>query len=155
MLLMCDFLCFSLFFLMIRRPPRSTRTDTLFPYTTLFRSVHRTDRGVVVRVADRVHGLGHDLTQLAVGLVLALALLVLDHAALFIEGLLVDRAEQVAHAVGLHPQRHVQRSGGHVLEVVGAVAVGGAVHVGGTGLLERLEVIARMVLGRKSTRLNS
>src|SRR3546814_2689920 len=27
------------FFLMIRRPPRSTRTDTLFPYTTLFRSV--------------------------------------------------------------------------------------------------------------------
>src|SRR3546814_1847041 len=30
---------FSLvFFLMIRRPPRSTRTDTLFPYTTLFRS---------------------------------------------------------------------------------------------------------------------
>src|SRR3546814_15416444 len=27
-----------LFFLMVRRPPRSTRTDTLFPYTTLFRS---------------------------------------------------------------------------------------------------------------------
>src|SRR3546814_16043183 len=37
------FLCFNcscwFFFLMIRRPPRSTRTDTLFPYTTLFRSV--------------------------------------------------------------------------------------------------------------------
>src|SRR3546814_12529903 len=34
-------LCFCLFFfcLMIRRPPRSTRTDTLFPYTTLFRSL--------------------------------------------------------------------------------------------------------------------
>src|SRR3546814_9153169 len=31
-------MCF--FFLMIRRPPRSTRTDTLFPYTTLFRSAH-------------------------------------------------------------------------------------------------------------------
>src|SRR3546814_20771117 len=33
---------------MIRRPPRSTRTDTLFPYTTLFRSGHRLlagDRG--------------------------------------------------------------------------------------------------------------
>src|SRR3546814_1781716 len=28
-----------IFFLMIRRPPRSTRTDTRFPYTTLFRSV--------------------------------------------------------------------------------------------------------------------
>src|SRR3546814_12848313 len=31
-------LCLLFFFLMIRRPPRSTRTDTLFPYTTLFRS---------------------------------------------------------------------------------------------------------------------
>src|SRR3546814_985908 len=38
-------LCVS--FLMIRRPPISTRTDTLFPYTTLFRSarVHREQRG--------------------------------------------------------------------------------------------------------------
>src|SRR3546814_5513896 len=34
-------MCLCLFFfLMIRRPPRSTRTDTLFPYTTLFRSKH-------------------------------------------------------------------------------------------------------------------
>src|SRR3546814_5280195 len=31
-------LVYELFFLMIRRPPISTRTDTLFPYTTLFRS---------------------------------------------------------------------------------------------------------------------
>src|SRR3546814_9601419 len=30
---------------MIRRPPRSTRTDTLFPYTTLFRSVPARSRG--------------------------------------------------------------------------------------------------------------
>src|SRR3546814_20732553 len=29
----------SFIFLMIRRPPRSTRTDTLFPYTTLFRAI--------------------------------------------------------------------------------------------------------------------
>src|SRR3546814_3184442 len=33
---------------MIRRPPRSTRTDTLFPYTTLFRSI----RGVLVNIAS-------------------------------------------------------------------------------------------------------
>src|SRR3546814_15420124 len=32
----------EVFFLMIRRPPRSTRTDTLFPYTTLFRSDDQT-----------------------------------------------------------------------------------------------------------------
>src|SRR3546814_13890551 len=45
------------FFLMIRRPPRSTRTDTLFPYTTLFRSTadgggHGTPAGAL-RVCDR------------------------------------------------------------------------------------------------------
>src|SRR3546814_3417071 len=34
---------------MIRRPPRSTRTDTLFPYTTLFRSPHRTRPRMVLR----------------------------------------------------------------------------------------------------------
>src|SRR3546814_5673663 len=32
---------------MIRRPPRSTRTDTLFPYTTLFRSVRRSSTAVI------------------------------------------------------------------------------------------------------------
>src|SRR3546814_9530018 len=37
-----QFYC-CLFCLMIRRPPRSTRTDTLFPYTTLFRSISRLD----------------------------------------------------------------------------------------------------------------
>ena len=59
---------------------------------------------------------------------------------------LVDRAEQVAHAVGLHPQRHVERGGRHVLEVVGAVEIGGAVHVGGADLLEGLEVLVLVVL---------
>src|SRR3546814_20921632 len=39
-------LCYSIFFLMIRRPPRSTLTDTLFPYTTLFRSARHQDRFV-------------------------------------------------------------------------------------------------------------
>src|SRR3546814_15723651 len=34
----------TFFFFMIRRPPRSTRTDTLFPYTTLFRSPVLTSR---------------------------------------------------------------------------------------------------------------
>src|SRR3546814_11624486 len=42
---------------MIRRPPRSTRTDTLFPYTTLFRSA---DRGLgeveQIRRARQIHG---------------------------------------------------------------------------------------------------
>src|SRR3546814_7462653 len=38
---------FFFFFLMIRRPPRSTRTDTLFPYTTLFRSHERGPRRIL------------------------------------------------------------------------------------------------------------
>src|SRR3546814_9795246 len=36
------------FFLMRRRPPRSTRTDTLFPYTTLFRSVDEVRPDLIV-----------------------------------------------------------------------------------------------------------
>src|SRR3546814_8137396 len=49
------------FFLMIRRPPRSTRTDTLFPYTTLFRSA-RDEQDLRLVLRDRqlrrheVHG---------------------------------------------------------------------------------------------------
>src|SRR3546814_15088822 len=39
--------CFAFFFLMIRRPPRSTRTDTLFPYTTLFRSCHDAEQSAI------------------------------------------------------------------------------------------------------------
>src|SRR3546814_11545873 len=38
--MMCFWRCVIVFFLMIRRPPRSTRTDALFPYTTLFRSTY-------------------------------------------------------------------------------------------------------------------
>src|SRR3546814_1736229 len=38
---------------MIRRPPRSTRTDTLFPYTTLFRSLDQTlDRALTMEEAE-------------------------------------------------------------------------------------------------------
>src|SRR3546814_13374131 len=40
------------FFLMIRRPPRCTRTDTLFPYTTLFGSVACAVAGAIVTAVD-------------------------------------------------------------------------------------------------------
>src|SRR3546814_16718379 len=47
--LLCVFSAHLLFFfLMIRRPPRSTRTDTLFPYTTLFRSLFYTEEALYV-----------------------------------------------------------------------------------------------------------
>src|SRR3546814_20329445 len=51
------------FFLMIRRPPRSTRTDTLFPYTTLFRSAQppaeRAHRRHVADAALLLQAQGH------------------------------------------------------------------------------------------------
>src|SRR3546814_8956851 len=62
------------FFLMIRRPPRSTRTDTLFPYTTLFRS-HRLgragwkgnpsfDAGVFAGIYDATGGIPRRINQI-------------------------------------------------------------------------------------------
>src|SRR3546814_13760656 len=68
---------------MIRRPPRSTRTDTLFPYTTLFRSLG-------------LFGVGQHGIHLGFGL-----LEVFRHAAVGIDGLLdlvLDR--EVGHLLG-------------------------------------------------------
>src|SRR3546814_11818782 len=48
-----DVIVLVFFFLMIRRPPRSTRTDTLFPYTTLFRSASR-----LICASSRRRGIG-------------------------------------------------------------------------------------------------
>src|SRR3546814_20556926 len=50
-----------MFFLMFRRPPRSTRTDTLFPYTTLFRSGERDTAARPVAFRDKAasHAVGH------------------------------------------------------------------------------------------------
>src|SRR3546814_13825160 len=56
MLLRCDACIVFFFFLMLRRPPRSTRTDTLFPYTTLFRS-WRPPAGIIHAVFPSRRGL--------------------------------------------------------------------------------------------------
>src|SRR3546814_16911832 len=48
---------------MIRRPPRSTRTDTLFPYATLFRSLDPSQMGELLRAIDAYTG--HAITRLA------------------------------------------------------------------------------------------
>src|SRR3546814_5495220 len=52
------------FFLMIRRPPRSTRTDTLFPYTTLFRSVVGDDELQHLALGDLGGGAAQDAEHL-------------------------------------------------------------------------------------------
>src|SRR3546814_16421640 len=57
--------CFFFFCLMIRRPPRSTRTDTLFPYTTRFRSEHP-GRERIGRAGDRRRHDGGHAGELAI-----------------------------------------------------------------------------------------
>src|SRR3546814_3475969 len=58
---------------MIRRPPRSTRTDTLFPYTTLFRSAVRSTGGdavgefvSIIRIIDACRAFGAQIRNLVV-----------------------------------------------------------------------------------------
>src|SRR3546814_21113752 len=53
-----------LFLLMLRRPPRSTRTDTLFPYTTLFRSPDLSLRDGRAAGADQPAGLARPAAAL-------------------------------------------------------------------------------------------
>src|SRR3546814_17790953 len=60
----CTLIFFIVFFLIILRPPRSTRTDTLFPYTTLFRS-HDAARTRIVGNVEVGLLLNHDYIRLA------------------------------------------------------------------------------------------
>src|SRR3546814_9827851 len=87
LLLACDVLLHYLFFLMIRRPTRSTRTDTLFPYTTLFRS------GLDPLTQDFLGVLAENrrLAQIG-GIIRAFTLLVSNH-----------RGETTAEVTSAHP----------------------------------------------------
>src|SRR3546814_16251039 len=99
---------------MIRRPPRSTRTDTLFPYTTLFRSVARADLG-----ADRAGMLG-PLKNAAMRLGI-------PRRAKF-EGFLSHRlGQQLGGRVVVHPERlqhpGLRQEGARALAIAGAQQV--------------------------------
>src|SRR3546814_149226 len=125
--------CVDFFFLMIRRPPRSTRTYTLFPYTTLVRSHRPTGPGVPGLGVRAVNGrrLPHELAGRAVletrhgtgGVDLVLqasggivepiatpALGILDHPQPV--GIVVDMARRALHAVA--GQRHAGQAAAFV-----------------------------------------
>src|SRR3546814_17838516 len=75
-MLTLPFVCYLylfFFFLMIRRPPRSTRTDTLFPYTPLFRFATATATAFIRSGIMRVHGLSVGEAGVLLGLSLGLA----------------------------------------------------------------------------------
>src|SRR3546814_11775099 len=87
---------------MIRRPPRSTRTDTLFPYTTLFRSLlfefTRIDEQLLAQVEPYrrlAFGLGHPPQRQQI--------IVLDPVEVVL-GLRVDHAE---HGIGITGTVHM------------------------------------------------
>src|SRR3546814_8781662 len=71
---------------MIRRPPRSTRTDTLFPYTTLFRSRHLQRLAVVALAVAHVAGDVDIRQEVHLDLQHAVALTGLAPPALDVEG---------------------------------------------------------------------
>src|SRR3546814_9281750 len=86
---------------MIRRPPRSTRTDTLFPYTTLFRSLHEhLVQGLLALVVPAAH---------------AGAAVAADGVDLVDEddrrGVLLGLVEQVAHAARADADEHLDEVG--------------------------------------------
>src|SRR3546814_13184093 len=84
----------NVFFIMIQRPPRSTRNDTLFPYTTLFRSITRFDDVLLSRseaILDHVETFPLDAIP-APTLRLFRLQLSLAHAAMSVELLKQPRA---------------------------------------------------------------
>src|SRR3546814_3634242 len=93
---------------MIRRPPRSTRTDTLFPYTTLFRSAaEHCER--LCDILVRINAEGGEI------IVLVLHLLVLKEHAVFALGH-ADGVEQMAVGCDMH-RLHVGEGGQHHLDL--------------------------------------
>src|SRR3546814_9485465 len=93
---------------MIRRPPRSTRTDTLFPYTTLFRSARVADDDVEpVEGLDR--GLDEAVAEIGVGHIAhagdGIAAEFLDRAHHFGRGFLVEIVDDDACAVARELER--------------------------------------------------
>src|SRR3546814_7404771 len=112
MLLSCQFIV-MIFFLMIRRPPRSTRTDPLFPYTTLFRAV----RPRLLRdPAQRVVAVGLRIAEdLVVALAEVAAALVLDD-----EGIAAaHRLDRVARGAATHLVLVVRRLPQHRRQLAG------------------------------------
>src|SRR3546814_12087773 len=124
------------FFLMIRRPPRSTRTDTLFPYTTLFRSY-----AVLLEPGGLVPRLAHAIT--------------FDRAGFQRGGHLRRRRDRQLD-IGLHRPADIARRVIAGVQSAGGQPVAKLVIMGGYGEdhahLERLAISVELQIGRASCR---
>src|SRR3546814_5709685 len=86
---------------MIRRPPRSTRTDTLFPYTTLFRS--KVGRGIERRRKEVLAGHEHDHI---IGRILELRLIRFGAQRVDVRLHRGDMRRHMGRALGLRSEEH-------------------------------------------------
>src|SRR3546814_8004972 len=122
------------FFLMIRRPPRSTRTDTLFPYTTLFRSAAKP-----LDIGDERRRVGHCVIVEADDSAAWADLKPADPRRAAIE-LGRDQRQQVFGGIGQGAET-VDHLGGEAFDLLAALKV--------------VEATVERHADRKSTRLNS
>src|ERR1700756_3885949 len=76
----------------------------------------------------------------SVGLIFALALFVLNYAALQIKFFLTQDTEQMAHAVAFGEEYVVEHGRGNILKIIGAVAVGGAIQIAGADTFHGVDV---------------
>ena len=107
---------------------------------------HAADGRPAVGVRGGIERLAHPRERLRVRLVLALALLVLDHPAFALEALLGDPGGEEPHPIGLEEERPFERRHRHVLEEVRPVRIGRAVAVVRAEVVHGLAEPARMVL---------
>ena len=98
---------------------------------------HRADRVVMIGMVRGEQRFELAILDHGIRLVVALALLILDDAALGIERLLRHRAEQVPHTVAFHEQGGLQRGARHGLVIIGPVEPGAAVDLGRADPLQR------------------
>src|SRR3546814_13494553 len=103
---------------MIRRPPRSTRTDTLFPYTTLFRSA------TAPAIRDRSHAMSNDTETAARALVEATRSGKLGDAYRVLDKRPVDEVQAIALQAGFSciSRTNRRRSMVHIVRQVAAAA---------------------------------
>src|SRR3546814_4746364 len=144
---------------MTRRPPRSTRPDTLFPYTTLFRSATRFETSSARAQLATVEALVPELTQRLNTLMNALALLLGEDPraldAQLLEAMplpsLPSNVPVVLPSELAHRRPDIQRAEAQLHASTAAICVAKAVFYPPIGLKGRVGVEA----DRKSTRLNS
>src|SRR3546814_19407483 len=141
---MCVFVyiyLYTVFFLMIRRPPRSTRTDTLFPYTTLFRSALHD----LARQAFRDGGLAHARIAHIERVVLRPAAEDLDRP--------VDFGSAADQRVNLAPRRLLIEVDGELLPGAVLLALDRTSDVSGKGVSVRVVLGGRRTIKKKKNQI--